>query len=347
MKNKLFILGCAALMVAGTFNSCSKDQPAADEQNNTVQITAADRAVAGRILEFRRKLDFKKTNPTLKSSEIIAIDDARLDVETNFNATYGFPHEKYEKTSTESTLVYLPVIDNISTTVDNMLALYDECLTKVLVLYNNSTLENKELLFINLKKGEIESGQLQLRLNVVLGTKQQTGYNWEPFGEGDNWLYGDLFGKCNGTESGSDAAEQIQDQINANRPIYWISPPYRYVYTIDIDSPYELQGHEFKNINGDNLIFYIEKAELTADDLCLEVSEMNFHYNGEHEVIYDLMPSSNNKPLNWEFMECDIEGLYEYVNDNEKIHHKNKLNYAYRNVVLISEIAEPIPISTL
>jgi hypothetical protein len=65
MKRSFIILGCTVLMVVGTFYSCSKDQPAADEQNNTVQITAADRAVAARILKFRSQIQIKKANPML------------------------------------------------------------------------------------------------------------------------------------------------------------------------------------------------------------------------------------------------------------------------------------------
>lgn len=349
MKTRTISLLLVLSLAASVFYACKKDQEKDNTEVTQPKLTDADRAVAGRILEFRRKQELKKTNPTLKSSEIIKIDDARLDVETNFNASFAFPNEKYEKTRTERTLVYLTVVDDNFTTVDNMLALYNDCLNKVLELYNSSTLENKELLFINLKKDEIRGSQLLLRLNVVLGTKQQPGYSWEPFGEGDNWLYGDLFGKCNGTEAGSDAAEQIEEQINANRPIFWTpSPDYRFVYTIDINSPYKLQGNEFKNAAGDNLIFYIEKyTSLDDDDICLNVDEMNFHYNGQHEVIYDLVPALYSKPLNWEFMGCDIEGKYDNVQGKYKIHHKNNLNYAYRNLVKINEIAEPTPISTL
>ena len=232
MKRKLFILSCAALMVAGTFYSCSKDQPTADEQNNTILITAADRAVADRILEFRRKLNFKKTNPTLKSSEIIAIDDARFDVETSFNAFFAFPDEKYLNTIHKTIVVEMPVIDAANTTVDDMLALYDECFTKVLETYNNSDLDNKELIFVSLKKGEIENGKLKLNLNVVLGTKNESGYDW-PFENEDNWLYGYDLGKCFGAGgNGSDAAKQIQNMIN-NIPTIDVMPPsgYRYVYT--------------------------------------------------------------------------------------------------------------------
>lgn len=354
MKSKFFILGCTALMVAGIFYSCSKDQPAADEQNNTVQITDADRAVAGRILEFRHKLELKKNNPTLKSSEIIAIDDARFDVETNFNATYGFPDEKYEKTSTESTLVYLPVVDNNSTTINDMLALYDECLNKVLEIYNSSTLENKELLFINLKKGEIKGSQLQLYLNVVLGTKLTPGSYWEPFGESDNWKYGELLGKCDGSYFlESDAAKQIQGMLDIYRPIYWVSPPYRIVYSIDQASPYLLYGNEYQDADNNNLMFYIDKTTtLTDDDICLDYNEMNFHFNGHHSVIYDIMPTSNNKPSNWQCIGWEIEGWQrDYqdpsTGDHYRIRHESILTYAYRHVVMISEIEDPISLSTL
>ena len=140
--------------------------------------------------------------------------------------------------------------------------------------------------------------------------------------------------------------------INANRPVYWISPPYRFVYTMDADNPYQFNGYEFINTGGNSLIFYMSKnssQDFTDEEMCINTDEMNFHYNGEHEVIYDLVPAAYNKPSNWEFMGCNIEGRY-IIPDNSDFHfiqHFNELNYAYRNVVLIGEIGNPTSISEL
>lgn len=95
MKTRAISLLLALSLIAGVFYACKKYQEKDDTKATQTELTDADRAVAGRILEFRQRLELKKTDPTFKSSEIISIDDARLDVETNFNAYFAFPDEKY------------------------------------------------------------------------------------------------------------------------------------------------------------------------------------------------------------------------------------------------------------
>lgn len=344
MKNKTILILLAFALAAGVFNACKKEQ--ANNEENKVELTDADRNVASRILKFRSRLEHKKANPMLKNTEIVSIDDARLDVETNFNASYSFPDEKYIKTSDEIIVITMPVTDELNTTVDNMLLLYDECFTKVLETYNNSTLENKELVFVSLKKGEIENGEININMNVVLGTKNETGYDG-PFGVEDNWHYGNYEGKCDQiTAVGSDAAEQIENMINSV-PTIDVMPPYGYRYVYINHEEYTLEGNEFKNDNGENLIFWIEKPNgaFTSDEKCLDYNEMNFHFNGECEVIFSLLPEFLNKPSNWKLINCNIVG--NLTDDGMKIHHQNNLRYAYRHLVRISEIDNPNSISTL
>lgn len=352
MKTKTILILMAFALAAGVFNACKKEQ--ANNEENKVELTDADRNVASRILKFRSRLEHKKANPMLKNTEIVSIDDARLDVETNFNASYSFPDEKYIKTNHETITVELQVTDAANTTVDNMLALYDECFAKVLETYNNSTIQNKELVFVSLKKGEIVNNEQKLDLKVVLGTKQLPGQGWTPFVEADNWKYGNMLGKCDGSSyMDSDAAEQIQEMLDVYQPIYWVSPPYRIVYQIDIASPYILFGHEYKDANNNYLMFHIDKTDdLTDDDICLDYNEMNFHFNGHYTVIYDLMPVTYSKPNNWQCIGWDINGRRaDYFDDfgmyHNRIRHESTLTYAYRYIVRIDEIAEPTSLSIL
>ena len=354
MKTRTISILLVMSLVAGVFNACKKDQSNTETQENKVEMTDADRAVAGRILKFRSRLEHKKANPMLKNNEIVSIDDARLDVETNFNASFAFPDEKYINTSYETIQIEMPVTDAANTTVDHMLALYDECFAKVLESYSNSTIENKELVFVSLKKGEIENNEQKLELKVVLGTKQLPGQGWTPFVEGDNWKYGNMLGKCDGSSyMDSDAAEQIQGMLDIYRPIYWVSPPYRIVYQIDIASPYLLFGDEYMDANNNFLMFYIDKTDdLTDEDICLDYNEMNFHFNGHHTVIYDLMPVTYSKPNNWQCIGWDVNGRQaDYTDDfdidHKRIRHESSLTYAYRHIVRIDEIAEPTSLSIL
>lgn len=337
----------ATLLVAFFLFGCNKEKPATEPQTNTPQMTAADCAVMNRIVSFRKKVEYKKAHPAYKSGEVVAIDSARWDVETNFNATWAFPDERYLATRHDSAVLFLPVIDDSTTLIDDVLAFNDQCFSQVLALYNSSPFTNKELLFVSLKKGEMAKGELEVKLKVVTGEKQTTTYTWEPFGEGDEWIYGYNQGKCDGSfYLESDAAKQLMEVLNNNRPIYQVGPPYRIVYALDPKSPYPLEGNEYDE-NGEYLIFYIEKTgDLTDEDKCLDVDEMNFHYNGETTVIYDKMPVANGKPANWDFISCEIEGRYDQYEKEpniayNRIRHINKLTYAYRYLVSIAEVGEP------
>jgi len=326
-------------MLILAFTSCKKDPSNTETQATKVEITDADRAVVNRILKFRSRLEHKKAYPMLKSNEIVSIDDARLDVETNFNASYAFPDEIYINTSHETIVVKMPVTDATYTTVDNMLALYDECFAKVLETYNNSTIENKELVFVSLKKGDIVNNEQKLDLKVVLGTKQLPGQGWTPFVEFDNWKYGNYWGKCDGTQLWqSDAAEQIEQMLYSYRPIYIPCPGCRYVWVVDEANQYFLEGNEYNDANNNNLMFYIDKTDALTDiDICLDYNEMNYHFNGHFIVIWDLMRATYNKPSNWEFMAIDVIGedaSYDIGDEHHnRIRHKSYIDFGYRYLV--------------
>ncbi|MDD2963532.1 MAG: hypothetical protein PHQ65_16800 [Bacteroidales bacterium] len=336
--------------------SCSKEKTATEPTNHEAQISAADRAVMQRVIQFRQKVAFKNANPNFKSGEIVAIDSARWDVETNFNATYAFPDEHYLATRHDSAVLFLPVLDDSTTLMDDVLAFNDQVFNQVLALYNSSAFVNRELLFVSLRKGQMAKGELEMKLKVVTGEKQATLFSFTPFGVGDDWKYGDYLGKCDGSNAGTDAAEQLELMLNNNKTTYCIDMPgppslYRKIYSDDPMSPYELQGFEYENTNGEYLIYYISKTTpLTEDELCLDYNDMNFHYNGEWEVIYDRLRVDYNRPCNWDFMLCEIGGkrvTSSWPSLLDMVRHHNYLYYSYHYWVRRDCIEDPISLGTI
>jgi hypothetical protein len=352
MKTKTYLQLFLAI-VAISLVSCDKDQPNNLNQSDQYQLTAGDQFVTNRILKFRQKLAYKKAHPTYKSGELVNVDSARWDVETNFNATYAFPDENYTTTRQDSAVLVLTIINDSTTLMDDVLSFNDLVFDQVLTLYNNSPLVNRELLFVSLRNGEMSNGELEVKLMVVTGEKQTNTYNFTPFAVGDNWMYGSYLGKCDGTFSGeSDAAKELQNLLNLNKTSYCNDMPgppslYRKIYSDDPMSPYGLEGYEFRNENtGEYPMFYIEKnTPLTDDDLCLNYNEMNLHYNGEWAVIYDSMRIEFNRPCNWDFMLCDIQGKREEFGSNPttyRARHYNDLYYSYHHWVRRDCIPDPI-----
>lgn len=346
MKKFTFLKSITAIMglliVIGV--GCSKvelhDETANEPQYQT--MTAEDISVMNKIVAFRDKLAYHRENPDFKSGEVMSAEDARWNIETLFNVTYGFPDERYVRTKADSVTMYLPVSSNGMSSVNDVIALYEDCIALVSSFYHNSSFQNKGFVLLTLNSGEIVNGQMQVFLRAVTGEKDN---QWQPFSANDSLYYGYLNGYCNFNNfSETDAAQKIQEAIIANKPLISVPPPYRLIYVLDPETITRI-GNEYTNEQNEYLIFYIarEDGNFTPEDKCLIPDEMNFHFFGQQEVIYSRLPIELEKPSNWTFMNCVITGKQESIlNENPYIHHNNILTYAYRYVVLIHEIPLPV-----
>ena len=171
MKNQIFKANACILSATLFMPGCRRRKPATEPAKPSGELSSTDRAVMQRVLKFREKGAAKKDNPTYKSSKIVQIDSARWDVETNFNATYAFPDENYTTTRHDSAELFLTVIDDSTTLMDNVLAFNDQVFNQALALYNSNTFANRKRLFVSLRKqgdgNENESGDRGARIRAV------------------------------------------------------------------------------------------------------------------------------------------------------------------------------------
>jgi hypothetical protein len=289
----------------------------------------------------------------LKSGEVISKEEARWNLETLFNATYGFPDLTYRKTVTDTALLYLPIDASGNALLEDVVAVYDEILSLITGFYIEANFEEKGFLFMQLSSGDVANGQLEIRLEAVTGARTNLPDNppqiWKPFIEGDYWWYGELYGKCeyDPIYFGTDAAKEIAHFLNTNRHV---PPPppngYRYIYIND--EILERFGDEYLDPDGNYLIYYIEQADgnFSYDDKCLDYEELNFYYFGQKEVIYNIIPEEQNKPDNWAFMACELTGQEATGRTSRYpcLQHFNQLTYAYRYLVPIDDVPIPIEI---
>ncbi|MEZ5198066.1 MAG: hypothetical protein R2764_17255 [Bacteroidales bacterium] len=195
-------------------------------------------------------------------------------------------------------------------------------------------------MLLDLEQGDLSNGQMEIELRAVTGEKTE---GWEPFGPDDDWLYGDLLGRCDYTQDTTDAAEEIQKAINSNKPL--VSPPPGYMFVYVLDDVVVLDYNDLPNYPApenppsnymDYLIFYVTEAagQFTQGvEDCLIPDEMNFHFEGEKTVIYQKLRVELNKPQNWVFMECDLKGFNITINDYLIYYHQNNLTFAFRYLV--------------
>lgn len=327
-------------------NACSKQEMADQPETSKGEITMseADINFQNKLVRFRNKVEYINEHPGFKSGEVMDADSAIMYIESLFNITYGFPDERYGKTQTDQTTVHIDLNSSDEVLMDDVVIIFDEIINIVTQYYYQCEFEDKGFMLLDLSRGIISDNKLEIGLRSVVGEKAG---EWDPFGPEDYWWYGNKKGDCDWNQGfgETDAAEKIQYAINNNKPI--VSPPPGYIFCYKSYEDIDLFGHEFENENGEKLIFYIEDANGVFPDSvkCLEPDEMNFHFFGEREVIYNILPQEYNKPPNWIFMECDLEGLEEpspVGSYYPTIHHKNKLTYALRYLAAISVIGPPI-----
>jgi len=234
-------------------------------------------------------------------------------------------------------------------------AVYEEVLALVTNFYINSNFDEKGFLFMQLSSGDVANGKLEIRLEAVTGARLGTlddtpvGYD-DVFDINDNWKYGDGLGQCVQIDNDeSDAAEEIEIVIRSMN-VGWPEPPSAYRWITINPFDIELVGNEFKNENDENLMFYIEKPidiDFTDDEICLIYTEMNFHYYGEQQVIYELVPQTFHQFIDiehWAFLDCNLKGRHvsNYLIGTHVLQHFNDLDYAERILVPIGDIPDAI-----
>ncbi|MBC8487474.1 MAG: hypothetical protein H8D45_15700 [Bacteroidetes bacterium] len=350
MKKIRIITGLTIAVIIGgaiVINSCTKheNESEIDFKDQTVELSEENQAFINRLVDFKEKIECLKQNPGYKNGEKIDATEAVKSMEDLFNVSHGFPDEHYGNTKTDAVTVQIAVDNNHEVLMDDVVVKYDEIKNIVTQFYYNSGFTEKGFLLLDLEKREIANNQLEISIRSVTGEKDE---GWEPFGPDDNWWFGYQKGDCELNGDG-DAAIKIQEALMNHKPLYYPPPGYRFGYSDYEQIP--LFGHEYKDENGEYLIFYIENAagNFTWEDKCLHLvgneNELNFHFNGEETVIYWLLPNDLNKPENWTFMECLIEGKEElnpHVNDIPCIHHNNDLTYALRYLIPIGIIEPPV-----
>jgi hypothetical protein len=352
MKTRIFMLLTVAAMAGLLITACQKEQqtdgldPLSAEQVYTPKASK----LVQEINSFKQKITVVRENPHLKSGELMSKEEARWNIETLFNVTYGFPDDAYGRTVSDSTTVYLPVDASGNALLEDVVAVYDQIHDLVSQFYLSHNFEEKGFLLLQLQTGETSGNQMEIHMMAVTGARHEAPNNppvaWIPFKDGDNWWFGELRGDCAWELDDTDASKEIQNYLNTKKP----TPPpppsgYRYIYVND--ELIERFGDEYLDNDGNYLIYYIERPDgnFTFDDKCLDDVELNFHYFGQREVIYIRIPDEENKPDNWVFMNCVLTGQQkDNIYDIPCLHHDNKLTYAYRYLVPIIYIPDPIEI---
>lgn len=341
MKKVSIILTSLLLIILTSIGimSCQKDNA-----NNELAIPKEPLGteILERILDFKNKVEFYKTHPNTRDAFYVSTVEAVWNLESLFNYTYAYPELCYGETVTIDTIMHLPVNDNDSVLMSDLVLFYGNMFEAVRDIYKSVTLPNKQFVILDVEEGFHNQSFVNVVLHTVQGSVTvpplgPSSPNIGPFPPNVSWGYGENMGNSLGQHIGEmDAADTLSILLNAE--LVPVAPEgYCYVY---VGINYKQTGenlypfsHPFYPNLGPYCEFYKENP-VFPDDYWLTPDQMNFHYLGEKHLITNILPYEDpaiHPDKNIFFIEIE-----DYAdNDLSAIGHRTKVWFGYE--LMISE----------
>ena len=335
---------CWSLGIMG----CAPDSPAEPEYPDypfTFEgaVPAAD--VEQAIEDFKAYLEGSE----LHKQESMHIDDVVWSVEATLNQTYTNLAHNFEQLHTRKDTIEITHSADMMNSSE-VQGFYNEALAKFSEHFHTLPEDNRLPVLVDV--ATLEAAPNSLVLTTQIGTGSTVSF---VLGFHDEWWW-DEYGMC---EDGilhpgeSDAAEEIENQLNSRvlainnlgiTPCYATTPPICHSpwFAISVESSIFVDTRDFLNTNddipGDNYRdfllydnsptnFYNEPNLNWADNLCLDVSEMDFYFNSAVEII------NINKPPSKSFVCADLKGDAIDYNVNQPFLAFHTMTISYGTVV--------------
>jgi hypothetical protein len=277
-KTKIINLFLILSIVSIGFWSCKKDN---NNEQTKQQDEQKDLAVYKKIKAFDNKLKLKEGDSTTMS-----LDSAIWYMEASLNVNYGRPDLVYTKMHTDT--IYLPIQynENGSINFNQISQVYDQILNDYQNAVCNPANPYHYLVLSDIEHGVLKSGN-QIAIYQTYGVSTGGSGNgsngvpntppYPPFSQGEDWLYGNMKGKCDGTMQWiSDAGEELEKKyinksmayssnikiINVESPTAWYD---EYPTTNNPYGQYKLYMHLYPTqcvpcVSSNELNYYLSTA---------------------------------------------------------------------------------------
>lgn len=280
MKKYRFIMITMVLMFSVLY-SCKKDVGISNEEHNG-QYTPEAMALWSKLNNFNQKI---KTG--LKTEEFISPDSAMWYLEALFNVQQA-TDTTFDDVVTYKRNYTLNVNTNGTVNMSDIVAVYNQLVADLQTELQNIDADYKFLIIADLQESTMKSGDFEMELTAGLGINPLIFY--EPITTDDNWFYGNMLGRCDGSYFGqSDAGQELKRRFNNPE----IALPFPHNAWINIaNSPI------ISNDNYPGRIYY--KHSLTIP--CITYDSLQYFLSQGHYLIYN---GTNDIPAGEK-----IEGLY-------------------------------------
>ena len=294
MKKVLFSVAMIATFVGVMMTSCKKENETVLYKKVPTEINNPQNdAVVRRILDFKKKVDERKSNPDMKSEETMTLERAINSVVDLFNVTYTHPMAFYTVLESHQFSINVPLTIDGEVLVDDVVAAYEQVVNEAREAYHGSLLTNKSYRRLMVTVEMQRDGEVVLDFNGSYGEIETTPSDPPPhidgpFSEGDDWHYKDGMGSCDGIRPGG-ADKVLQDTIMKEVRSLWPADPNGCIgfYT-------DFVIHNFSPSSGSTDIFF----RINSDDTCIEWPYMNDYLAGERRIIFQEVPQEYGINLN-------------------------------------------------
>ena len=225
MKKYRFIMITMVLMFSVLY-SCKKDVGISNEEQNG-QYTPEAMALWSKLNNFNQKI---KTG--LKTEEFISPDSAMWYLEALFNVQQA-TDTTFDDVVTYKRNYSLNVNTNGTVNMSDLVAVYNQLVADLQTELQNIDADYKFLIIADLQESTMKSGDFEMELTAGLGINPLVYY--EEITTDDNWKYGNMLGRCDGSYFGqSDAGQELKRRFN-NPEIAFPFPHNAWINVISTD----------------------------------------------------------------------------------------------------------------
>lgn len=340
MKNKLFILSCVVLMVAGTFYSCSKDQPAPTESDSQqdVQITGAT-DINNLLIGFNQKFEEFKDGKLHKSGVKISKDSVIWYIDAAINFNYASGVYSFARLHRDTVYVEVQFDAEMKALLTEVFESYEQSLIGIGQKYYAITGEHKKFVMATVSDaGALPDGKRKLRIATLTGTGKAVLS--EDFGDDESYHYDrDAIYNCNNQPAqGAPLVFEAMllahfnpEPTNGSR-YYFVGTPTIVEYDYEdykIDSSALLTNYLDYKIYAAHEIF-----GFTDEVLCLEynqnnsgIHEMQFYYDHLKDLANIWLSQQGNVTIRKSFAPSEIKSPMVGYTPTRVIYHFPKFHF--------------------
>ncbi|MEZ5198824.1 MAG: hypothetical protein R2764_21345 [Bacteroidales bacterium] len=292
-------------------------------------------------------MEFIRANPHLKSGESVPADSAVWLLEATINFSHAFPNEFYDETQTDEVTLTIPLKSNGIVDMVVLTQKYDEMKAGITTIYDSKSYENKALVLVDVINSAQTSDELTITAQTITGNKSNDpppipGVEG-PFGEQDDWWYGENIGYCYDPYIvQDDAANQLFLETKDLVPdpagnYYFIN---EFTFYIDGGDPDFIRDNDVMDNYLDYWLYYSVDGNpqlpfITDQMLCLEHTEMNIYHYNLKKLMFDILPNDY-LPNTFGFYGYSIESLNKVedktfsIDDFDYYYHRSDFTYGIK-----------------